>query len=164
MIERAERCETCKFWQRKEYAAPEGETAEQREDRLLWQDRLSECRIRSVPHSFPHRFPDDWCGEWQAAEQNYWNPLLLNKEQWKTGHDAIVQDAIQKQDSGNVKRYGRTQNISSEELDDIWFFIYDGDESEGFAGKLPIAAFKEHADAIAFVKLQKDGPQKEQVR
>lgn len=92
MSERTERCETCRFWQKKEYAAPAGETAEQREDRLDNQDKMSECRIRSVPHSlFPNRRASDWCGEWAATveggdwppgENGFWSPLLTRKGKW----------------------------------------------------------------------------------
>ena len=67
---RADRCETCRFWQKCEYAAPEGETDEQRADRLDNMDRMSSCHIRSVPHSlFPNRRASDWCGEHEPAEQ-----------------------------------------------------------------------------------------------
>lgn len=163
MTKRAECCETCRFFE------------QPRSD-----DSLGSCHIRSVNGcTFPARNRNDWCDEhdlvpvehsqdaaWpeglESFGPDYFNPIMEQTGfSAKLPHsDAIVKDAFGKardtrQDRvGMVKRFGRTQRIISEALDDVWFFVYDGDASEGFAGKLPIAAFKEHADAIAFVRLQ----------
>lgn len=71
MSERAERCETCRFWEREEDTADDIF-----EEPTLGQIVVGECHryppVRQASEKMWAMFPllpeGNWCGEWQPAE------------------------------------------------------------------------------------------------
>jgi hypothetical protein len=57
---------------------------------------------------------------------------------------------------------GRTEYIIGEKSEmnkEVAWAVYEGSESIGYAHRKPVAWFKHHADAVAFIKLAAQTPQ-----
>ena len=123
---RADRCETCRFWQKYQYGENEGS-----------------CRIRSTPKSFPTRYTGEWCGEHEPADS--WKVNDLEYEvaidplsyvslggDFKTAHDAIVKDAFDKAREAQQQKKDDMQRNPSVDVEQLEFFRMDKEKRVAF--------------------------------